>query len=87
MTIADAVRQIEEIRARNYPHRHFPIQELASELGITRKGHHGLFDIIINYIPAAYDFAFEDFPVELTNLSYGFTVTLDGDDRGHRSDA
>ena len=72
-TIADAVRQIEAIRARNYPHRHFPVQELARELGITRKGYHGLFDIIINYIPAEYDFAFEDFPVQLTNLSYGFT--------------
>ena len=74
MTIADAVRQIDETRARNYPHRHFPVQELARELGITRKGHHGLFDIIVNYIPAAYDFKFEDFPVELTNLSYGFTA-------------
>ena len=57
MTIADAVRQIEEMRARNYPHRHFPVQELARELGITRKGHHGLFDVIINYIPAEYDFS------------------------------
>jgi amino acid adenylation domain-containing protein len=74
MTIADAVRHIDEVRARNYPHRHFPVQELARELGITRKGHHGLFDIIVNYIPAAYDFKFEDLPVEITNLSYGFTV-------------
>ena len=74
MTIADTVRQIEAIRARNYPHRHFPVQELARELGITRKGHHGLFDIIINYVPAEYDFAFEDSTVELTNLSYGFTL-------------
>ena len=74
MTIADAVRHIDEIRTRNYPHRHFPVQELARELGITRKGHHGLFDVIVNYIPAAYDFTFEDFPVELTNLSYGFTA-------------
>ncbi len=71
-TIADAVRQIDAIRARNYPHRHFPVQELARELGATRKGHHGLFDVIINYIPADYDFAFEKLPVELTNLSYGF---------------
>jgi amino acid adenylation domain-containing protein len=74
MTIADAVRRIDEARARDYPHRRFPIQELATALGITRQGAHGLFDIIINYIPAAYDFAFEDFPVEVTNLSYGFTT-------------
>ena len=74
MTIADAVRQIDETRTRDYPHRRFPIQELVTTLGITRQGRHGLFDIIINYIPAAYDFAFEDFPVELTNLSYGFSV-------------
>ncbi len=72
-TIADTVRHIEAIRARNYPHRRFPVQELARDLGITRKGHHGLFDIIINYVPAEYDFAFEDSTVELTNLSYGFT--------------
>ena len=65
MTIADAVRQIDETRAQNYPHRHFPIQELARELEITRKGRYGLFDVIVNYIPAAYDFAFEDLPVEL----------------------
>jgi amino acid adenylation domain-containing protein len=80
MTVADAVGEIEETRARNYPHRHFPIQELARELGITRKGHHGLFDIVVNYIPATYDFSFEDFPVDITNLSYGFsspwTVTI-----------
>ena len=74
MTIADAVHQIDSIRARNYPHRHFPVQELARELGITRKGYHGLFDVIINYIPADYDFAFEDAAVELTNLSYGFRL-------------
>jgi amino acid adenylation domain-containing protein len=73
MTIADTVRQIEAIRARNYPHRRFSVQELARELGITRKGHHGLFDIIINYVRVEYDFAFEDSTVELTNLSYGFT--------------
>src|SRR5262249_34905904 len=71
-TFADALRYVEDARARNYPHRHFPVQELARELGITRKGHHGLFDVIVNYIPASYDFKFEDFPVELTNLSYGF---------------
>jgi amino acid adenylation domain-containing protein len=74
MTIADAVRKIDETRMRNYPHRHFPIEEFVRELGIARKGHYGLFDIIINYIPAAYDFAFEDFPVEHTNLSHGFTA-------------
>jgi amino acid adenylation domain-containing protein len=72
-TIADAVRQIEEARARNYPHRRFPVEELARELGITRKGYHGLFDVIINYIRAEYDFTFEDDPLSVTNLSYGFT--------------
>ncbi len=74
MTIADAVCWIDEARARDYPHRRFPIQELAAALGIIRQGNHGLFDIIINYIPGPYDFAFEDFPVELTNLSYGFSA-------------
>ena len=73
MTVADAVRQIEATRAQNYPYRHFPVQELVRELGITRKGYHGLFDIIINYIPAEYNFAFEDTTVEVINLSYGFT--------------
>src|SRR5262249_28581560 len=28
-TIADALRYIEDARARNYPHRRFPVQELA----------------------------------------------------------
>lgn len=73
-TIADAVRYVDEIRAQNYPHRHFPLQELIKDLGITRKGHYGLFDIIVNYVPAAYDFAFEELPVEFNNLSNGFTV-------------
>src|SRR5262249_10878258 len=50
-TIADALRCVEDARARNYPHRHFPVQDLARGLGITRKGHHGLFDVIVNYIP------------------------------------
>ena len=68
------MHQIDEARARDNPHRRFPIQELVKALGITRQGRHGLFDVIINYIPAAYDFAFEDFPVEPTNLSYGFTA-------------
>jgi len=74
VTITEAVHQIDEARARDNPHRRFPIQELVKALGITRQGRHGLFDVIINYIPAAYDFAFEDFPVEPTNLSYGFTA-------------
>jgi enterobactin synthetase component F len=80
LTVAEAVGEIERTRVQNYPHRHFPIQELARELGITRKGHHGLFDIIVNYIPAEYDFRFEESPVEIANLSYGFsspwTVTI-----------
>ncbi len=74
VTLADAIRQIDATRAQDNPHRRFPIQELIRESGITRPGRHGLFDIIINYVPIAYDFAFEDFPVELTNLSYGFTA-------------
>ena len=73
-TIADAVREIDKIRARSYPHRHFPVEEIARQLWITRKGHHGLFDVIINYVPVAYDFAFEDVPAEVTNLSSGFAV-------------
>lgn len=72
--VADALRHVEEMRSRNYPHRNYPIQELARDLAITRKGYHGLFDVIVNYIPAAYDFRFEDSPVELTNLSYGFAA-------------
>jgi amino acid adenylation domain-containing protein len=74
MSIADALRQLEAIRVRDYPHRHFPIQELLRALGTTQTVHQSLFDVIINYIPAAYEFAFEDFPVEITNLSHGFTV-------------
>jgi amino acid adenylation domain-containing protein len=73
-TLADVLRYTDDTRLRNYPHRQFPVQELARELSITRKGHHGLFDVIVNYIPASYDFTFEDFPVEVTNLSYGFTT-------------
>jgi amino acid adenylation domain-containing protein len=71
-TIADAVRQIDSIKTQSYPHRHFPVQELARELGIARKGYYGLFDIIINYVPDEYDIVFEDAPVQLTNLSHGF---------------
>lgn len=73
-TIADALRYVEQARSQNYSHRQFPVQDIARELDITRKGHHGLFDVIVNYIPAAYDFTFGDSPLELTNLSYGFTV-------------
>src|SRR4029079_10627339 len=73
-TIADAVHEIDSIRARSYPHRHFPVEEIARQLWITRKGHHGLFDVIVNYVPVAYDFTFEDAPVEVTNLSFGFAV-------------
>jgi len=60
MTIADAVRHVDEARARDHPHQHFSIHELFRELGITPTGQHGLFDVIINYIPIAYDLAFED---------------------------
>ena len=73
-TVADTVRRVDEIRAQSYPHRRYPVQELARELEITRKGHHGLFDVIVNYIPGAYDFRFEELPVETANLSYGFTA-------------
>ena len=70
-TIADVVRHLDEFRLRDYPHRNFPIQELVRSLGITRKGYHGLFDVIVNYIPLPYDFGFEDGPVEHVNLSHG----------------
>jgi enterobactin synthetase component F len=74
-TIADAVHRIDELRMQDHPHRRFPVQELVRDLGITRKGYHGLFDVIVNYIPASYDFAFEGSSVEMTNLSYGFTTS------------
>ena len=74
VTVADIMRQLDERRIRDYPHRHFPIQDLIKSLGITRKGYHGLFDVIVNYIPLPYDFAFEDRPVEHTNLSHGLSV-------------
>jgi amino acid adenylation domain-containing protein len=73
-TIADAVRRIDDIRAQNYPHRYYPIQELVRELGITRKGYHGLFDVIVNFVPTPYDFSFENEPVDFTGLKAGFTV-------------
>jgi enterobactin synthetase component F len=73
-TIADVVRRVDEARTRNYPHRHFAIHELVRESALTRKGHYGLFDVIINYMPLPYDFAFEALPVEHINLSNGFTA-------------
>jgi hypothetical protein len=72
--ISEVLRQVDEARTSDYPHRHFPIQELVTALGLLRQGRHGLFDIVVNYVPAAYDFAFEDEPVEITNLSYGFAA-------------
>jgi enterobactin synthetase component F len=72
VTIADVLRHLNECQARDYPHRHFPIQELVKDLGIKPTAP-GLFDIIINYIPASYDFTFENVPVDVANLSYGFT--------------
>jgi hypothetical protein len=67
-TLADLVHHLDQMRTQDYPHRHFPLQDLIKSLGITRRGYHGLFDIIVNYIPLRYDFAFEDCPVEQTNL-------------------
>ena len=73
-TMADLVHHLEQMRTADYPHRHFPLQDLIKGLGITRRGYHGLFDIIVNYVPLRYDFAFEDCPVEHTNLSHGLTA-------------
>jgi amino acid adenylation domain-containing protein len=73
-TIADVVRQVDEARVQNYAHRHFPIHELVAALDITRQGRYGLFDIIINYLPFAYEFAFEKVPIEVANLAHGFTT-------------
>ncbi len=72
-TIADIVHYLDELRIRDYPHRHFPLQDLVKSLGIIGRGYHGLFDIIVNYIPLAYDFSFEG-PVEHSNLSHGLTT-------------
>lgn len=74
VSVADAVRAIDVRRAQNYPHRQFPVQDIVRDIGITRKGHHGLFDVIVNYVPLLYDFSFEDSPVEIRNLSYGFAT-------------
>ena len=73
-TIAAAIQQIDAISSRNYPHRRFPVQDLARELQLARKGHYSLFDVMINYIPSPYEFAFEEGQVELKNLAYGFTA-------------
>ena len=59
-TIAEVARQVDAALARDYQHRRFPMQELVAALGLTRQGRHGLFDVIVNYIPANYDFAFEN---------------------------
>lgn len=70
--VREVLRELDQARVRDYPHRRFPLQELISALGITRAGGYGLFDVIVNFIPASYEFAFEKEPVELANLSYGF---------------
>jgi amino acid adenylation domain-containing protein len=72
-TVADLVHHLEQMRTADYRHHRFPLQDLIKGLGITQRGHHGLFDIIVNYIPLRYHYAFEG-PVEYTNLSYGLTV-------------
>ncbi|MFI4868021.1 MAG: amino acid adenylation domain-containing protein [Steroidobacterales bacterium] len=74
LSIADVIRELEAARARDYPHRRFPVQELVTALGIMRQGQHGLVDIVINFMPDAYDFAFEDAPVRPTSLFYGFAA-------------
>lgn len=74
LSIAEVMKRLDDARARDYPHRHFPLQELVTALGITRMGRYGLFDVIVNFVPAAYEFSFEDIPVRLTNLSYGFAA-------------
>ena len=88
--IAEVLRQVDEARTLDYPHRHFPIQELVTALGLLRQGRHSLFDVVVNYVPAPYDFAFEDEPVEITNLSYGFAapwmVTIADTGRGRDLD-
>ncbi len=59
--ISEVLHQVDEARTLDYPHRHFPIQELVTALGLLRQGRHGLFDVVVNYILAAYDFGrFED---------------------------
>ena len=74
ITLTDLVHHLDEMRIQDYPHRHFPLQDLIKSLDITRKGCHGLFDIIVNYIPIAYDFTFENGSVEHFNLSHGLTA-------------
>jgi amino acid adenylation domain-containing protein len=73
-TFADALSYVENVRACDYPHRRFPAQELARELGIIRKGRRSLFDVTISYVPERYNFKFEQSPVERTNLSSTFTT-------------
>jgi amino acid adenylation domain-containing protein len=73
-TLAEVLRRVDEIKAQSYPHRRYSLLALSRDLGLMRKGYHGLYDVDVNYVPASYDFAFEACPVELTNLSYGFAT-------------
>ena len=71
-TVADVLSLLQSVRRQNYRHRHFPIYELGSAASLARHGRYSLFDAIVNYVPAKFDFGFEDSNTEVANLSYGF---------------
>ena len=70
--LADALAAVRSSLKSDYAHRRFPPLELASLLQLARHGRAGLFDVMVNYVPADYSFDFEGSSVEVQTLSSGF---------------
>jgi enterobactin synthetase component F len=74
MPLAQAIEAISADLRRDYRHRRFAGQNaLHAELA-PRQRHPRLFDIEINYVTTAYDFAFDGAALRVENLSHGFLL-------------
>src|SRR5258707_1365956 len=70
----EALRQVDTVLAESRTHSSFPSTEMASMLQLARH-ESGLYDALVNFIPAPAPIEFEGTPVDIANLSSGFFNT------------
>ncbi len=72
----DAVHRIDADLLRDRSHARFPVWQLGGALGLSRQ-HRGLYDILVNYIPADSLGDFAGMPMSLTRLKPGLMLPWD----------
>ena len=76
MALRDALRRMDTDFVRDRSHIRFPVERLGGVLGLSRQ-QRGLYDVLVNYLPAGSQRDFAGLPIAINRLQTGMMLPWD----------